>query len=70
MIAGSPISSLSPALVTVPTPEPALKTTPDPRPPRLTVTLISALSVTSGSSPASFIMLAEVKSGPVSFLKS
>ena len=66
MIAGSPISSASPAFVIVPTPEPALKTTPDPGIPCLTVTMISAPCVTSGSSPASFIILTVEKSTPFS----
>ena len=56
LIAGSPGSIGSPALVTVPTPSPALNWTPLREGRARTLETMSARCVTSGSSPASLTM--------------
>ncbi len=55
LIAGSPMETLSPGRVTVPTPSPARKLTAPGTGESFTAALIMMPSVESGSSPASFI---------------
>ena len=55
LIAGSPMGTLSPGRVTVPTPSPARKLTAPGTGESFTAALIMMPSVESGSSPASFI---------------